>query len=133
MSAAAFTLAELMIVVAILGILVVVAIPTYQQARSAALIGSLVGELVGYAKACALINASGVGDTPTPPPVTAERGGVQVTEGCSGEGQGARLEASWGEARAKGIPCYTSRSLITSRKAKIEITANSVLSCVFEN
>lgn len=130
---AAFTLVELMIVVAILGLLVAVAIPTYQQARSAALIGTLVGELVGYAKACALINASGVGDTPAPPAVSAERGGVQITQGCTGEGQGATLQASWGTARATGIPCYNSRSLITSSKATVTVSTDSVLSCSFQD
>lgn len=129
----AFTLVELMIVVAILGLLVAVAIPTYQQARSAALIGTLVGELVSYAKACALINASGVGETPIPPAVTPERGGVQITQGCAGESQGATLQASWGTARASGIPCYDSRSLITSTKATVTVSAESVLSCSFQD
>lgn len=129
----AFTLVELMIVMAILGILTVVALPTYQQARSAALIGTLVGELVSYAKACAVINASGVGETPMPPTVTPERGGVQITQGCSGESQGAALQASWGTARASGIPCYESRSLITSSKAIITISNASELSCTFHD
>lgn len=130
-SVQAFTLIELLIVVAILGILVVAAIPAYQQARSAALIGSLIGELTGFAKQCAVINATGVGDPPTPTRASPDRGGVQIAQGCTGENQGATLEASWGAARASGVPCLESRSQPSSSKATIVVTPSSTLSCLF--
>jgi len=129
----AFTLIELMVVVAILTLLVTVALPAYQQARSTALVSSLVSELLGYSRVCAQINSTGIGTRPAPPPVTLERGGVQITQGCTAENQGATLEASWGTARASGIACSASRSLITSSKATVTIASQGELSCSFQD
>jgi len=132
-SAQGFTLLELLITAAILSLLTAVAFPSYQQARSSALIGSIVAELVGNAKACAIITASGFGGTPTPPPVTAERGGVEITTGCTRANEGATLQASWGSARASGIACLGSLSSITSSKATLTVAPDSSLSCSFAN
>ncbi len=61
-----FTLIELMIVVAIVGILSAVALPNFLGARAAASAGAAVGEVVGIAKECATYVASGgVGVAPT--------------------------------------------------------------------
>lgn len=131
-AALGFSLLELLIVLAVLTLLVAVAFPRYQQARSGALISSLVAELVGNAKACAVLNASGIGEPPSPPPVNPERGGVQITAGCTGPDQGATLRASWGTARASDIPCLDSRSLISSSTATVTVaSAGSTLTCTF--
>lgn len=61
-----FTLVELMIVVAIVGILSAVALPQFLGARNAATAGAIVGEAIGRAKECAVFIASqGVGSVST--------------------------------------------------------------------
>ena len=128
-----FTLLELMIVASIISIITAVAIPSFEQARDAAVIGSQVAQLQAFAKVCAQINSTGFGTTPVLPPVSVERGGLEITQGCTGENVGATLVASWGTARASDIPCFSTRSLITSRQARITVTPVGVQSCAYED
>ena len=61
-----FTLVELMIVVAVVGILSAVALPQFLGARNAAAAGAIVGEAIGRAKECAVFIASqGIGSVST--------------------------------------------------------------------
>jgi type IV pilus assembly protein PilA len=126
-----FTLVELMIVVAIVGILSAVALPNYLQARSAALIGARVGEAVGFAKECAVFTVTGIGSTPTPPAADANNGGVTITSGCNAQGAAGVVTATWGNARAAGVRCLDKSSLIGSTQAKIDISTQGTLSCTF--
>jgi len=62
-----FTLAELMIVVAVVGLLSAVALPRYLQARAAAAAGAVIGGELSKAKECAIwVLSGGVGVQPTP-------------------------------------------------------------------
>ncbi|MFM7265945.1 MAG: type IV pilin protein [Cyanobium sp.] len=124
-----FTLVELMIVVAIVGILSAVALPNFLQARSAALIGSRVGEAVGFAKECAVRTVTGIGVAPS----TAAGGpdGGVSTSGCGGQDQAGAVRASWGTARADGVRCLSATSTSTNSTATVSISASGSLSCAF--
>ena len=125
-----FTLVELMIVVAIVGILSAIALPNFLQARSAALIGSRVGEAVGFAKECAVYTVTGIGSTPQPPTGTANDGGVSVS-GCNGQGATGTVVASWGVAKAQGVRCLGATSTTGSTTATINISTTGSLACTF--
>ena len=124
-----FTLVELMIVVAIVGILSAVALPNYLQARSAALIGSRVGEAVGFAKECAVRTVTGIGATPSGSSSTND-GGVAIL-GCTGQGATGSATATWGNARADGVRCLSATSANNNTKAVISIDASGTLTCSF--
>lgn len=124
-----FTLVELMIVVAIVGILSAVALPNYLQARSAALIGSRVGEAVGFAKECAVRTVTGIGATPSGSSSTND-GGVAIA-GCTGQGATGTATATWGNAKADGVRCLSATSTNSHTKAVISIDTSGTLTCSF--
>jgi type IV pilus assembly protein PilA len=117
-----FTLVELMIVVAIVGILSAVALPQYLQARNSAAAGSAVGEALGLGKECATFVASGVGAAP------ASAGSATVT--CAGQGTTGSVVSTF-TAGPVGIRCLTSTSVAANSKVTVAISAVGSLSCSF--
>jgi type IV pilus assembly protein PilA len=110
-----FTLIELMIVVAILGLLVGVALPRYLGTRDAADAASKIGEAVGLAKECAtFVTVGGVGVAPT---------------GCTA-GSSASFSRTWTGSVA-GLKCLTASAATTDRVATLSVTSAGVMTCAF--
>lgn len=104
-----FTLIELMIVVAIIGILSAVAIPKYLEARKIAAANAAIGEQVGLAKECASFIVSQVGSSPN-------------TSLCTLTG-GGTYSKSWSDiGSANNLKCLTS----TGNGSKVTVGVSTV-------
>jgi type IV pilus assembly protein PilA len=123
-----FTLVELMIVVAIVGILSAVALPQFLGARNAAQAGSAVGEALGVAKECATITASGVGAAPG----TTSSANFTINGACTTAATGTSTVTTlaW-PTGVSGVRCLTDTSVAGDTKAVIGVAANGSLSCTF--
>jgi type IV pilus assembly protein PilA len=123
-----FTLIELMIVVAIIGILSAVALPQFLGLRDRSELQSFVGEALGLAKECA------VGQITNVKSGTASKGNTVVSPAGTCNGTGAVTLTVTGAKPVEGVKCLTgtnSISTATQKTATITVATDGVTTCVW--
>ena len=123
-----FTLIELMIVVAIIGILSAVALPQFLGLRDRSELQAFVGEALGLAKECA------VGQITNVKSGTATKGNTVVSPADTCNGTGAVTLTVTGTKAVAGVKCLTganSISTATQKTATINVAADGVTTCVW--
>ena len=116
-----FTLVELMIVVAIIGLLSAVALPQFLNARDRADAKAKIGELVGISKECAIFNTEA--DITT----TTVKGAGNSVE-CGGASPSGRTLTSRSWKTSLAVECLG--KTLTATQVNISIEPQGQMSCV---
>ena len=124
-----FTLIELMIVVAIIGVLSAVAIPQFLGVRDRAAAGAKVAELVGLAKECAVGQVTKVAQTPAVGTSEITLGGTAICDGVSANA--VTLATPTLTAVPKDVNCLGAKSVVGSVKATISISQSGAMTCTW--
>lgn len=119
-----FTLIELMIVVAIIGVLSAVAIPQFLGVRDRAAAGAKVAELVGIAKECSVGQITGATQE-----LSLGDSGITGAEECDGSDDITLETAALDPAAPAGVKCLAAESEAGNTKASITITKGGAMSC----
>lgn len=121
--ASGFTLLELMIVAAIVGLLSAVVLPQYLRARAVAQASSSILETVAFAEQCAVAHKSGLHV------VVAQPGGGP-TRNCNGTSARQINSRSW-TGDASGVLCLGQQAQETHRQAMLRVAVNGTITCTF--
>ena len=117
-----FTLVELMIVVAIVGLLSAAALPQFLSARDRADAKAKVGELVGMAKECSTFNAEA---DITPTTITGPLAANVVVCGGSSPSERSMTSRSW----RVNVPVECLGTTLTSTQVKMVISNAGRMVC----
>ena len=120
LSSEGFTLIELIVVVVIIGVLAAVGIPQFAGVRNRAEAKAYVGEAVGLAKECAVLQLQEAGDSAT----VLSPGSTDPT--CDGSVAATITSQSWDTAI--DITCINT-AITSATSVSIDVTTAGVMTC----